>query len=104
MDQIDATTIQFLLAYAGVLLNILWKLRKIQEIKKNFSIKIWVKKNWMGTLISVIGTPVLLYFAEQAGQLTELAAFGIGAGADKLIKDLLPQKSKEQDKQPEQNR
>ena len=93
MEQTDITLIQFLLAYAGVFLNILWKLRKVQQIRKNFIIKIWVKKNWMGTLISVIGTPVLLYFAEQAGQLTELAAFAIGAGADKLIKDLLPKKS-----------
>lgn len=54
--------IHFLLAYAGAFLHILMKLAEVFTME-DFSFKVFVRKNIIPFLISMLGIPVLLIMA-----------------------------------------
>lgn len=58
------TTLSILLAFLGLVLQILFTIQKVLKSKTaSFSILIWVKENWFNTLIGLVCTSISLLMA-----------------------------------------
>jgi len=75
------------MGFGGVLCNILYKLKGIQELRKNFSFVYWLNHNWVGTLLSFVALPFAIFLLGSMDQLNEAVALLAGWGIDNIIKD-----------------
>lgn len=77
-----------LLAYAGAICNILWKLAEGEKLNRGFSFKVWVSKNTYSTLFHFVAVIIALLSLKEMEQLNATVAIMTGWGADVLIKNL----------------
>lgn len=78
-----------LIGLSGVLINILVKLSTLEELKKTFSFKVWIKKNKFRTLLSIVGTVAYVLVKMKSGNISYEEAFFVGLSIDAIIKERL---------------
>ena len=80
-------TPMILLAYVGALTHIGYKLSKLQNLKSNFSLRIWWKKNSMATFTIIPAIPLIIYGLHEMDVLNWLSAINVGWTIDVMIKE-----------------
>lgn len=58
------------LAFLGLVIHALIKLRKLKESGKQFSLGFWIKDNWIDALLSVLSIIALLFMFEEVVEKT----------------------------------
>jgi len=77
----------FIVALLGHVAHILTKLARLEKAKEKFSIKTWIQKNLLSTILGVVTTLLSIFILGGMEQLNYATAALVGYVGDSFIKN-----------------